>query len=64
MSKSRRKKKYERFSTEAIKNAIRIHYDSILLFENESYPTSYHLSVLALEEIAKSDSGTPIVKKV
>lgn len=55
MSKSRRRKKFERFSTEAIKNAIRIHLDSILLFENESYPSSYHLSVLALEEIAKSD---------
>lgn len=38
-----------------MKNAIRIHMDSILLFDNESYPSSYHLSVLALEEIAKSD---------
>ncbi|MDO6601650.1 AbiV family abortive infection protein [Arenibacter palladensis] len=55
MSKSRRRKKFEKFSTEAMKNAIRIHMDSILLFDNESYPSSYHLSVLALEEIAKSD---------
>lgn len=55
MSRSRRRKKFEKFSTEAMKNAIRIHMDSILLFDNESYPSSYHLSVLALEEIAKSD---------
>tara|TARA_R100001369_G_scaffold51978_1_gene78794 strand:+ start:2325 stop:2972 length:648 start_codon:yes stop_codon:yes gene_type:complete len=55
MSKSRRRKKFEKFSTGAMKNAIRIHMDSILLFDNESYPSSYHLSVLALEEIAKSD---------
>ena len=55
MSKSRRRKKFERFSTEAIKNALRIHLDSILLFNNKSYPSAYHLSVLALEEIAKSD---------
>ena len=55
MSKRRRRKKFEKFSTEAMKNAIRIHMDSILLFDNESYPSSYHLSVLALEEIAKSD---------
>ena len=55
MSKRRRRKKFEKFSTEAMKNAIRIHMDSILLFDNESYPSSHHLSVLALEEIAKSD---------
>ena len=55
MSRSRRRKKFEKFSTEAMKNAVRIHMDSILLFDNESYPSSYHLSVLALEEIAKSD---------
>lgn len=55
MSKiSRRIKKFEKLSTESIKNAIRLHLDSILLFDNKSYPSAYQLSVLALEEIAKS----------
>lgn len=38
-----------------MKNAIRLHFDSILLFNNESFPSSYTLAVLALEEISKSD---------
>lgn len=55
MSKvSRRIKKFEKLSTESFKNAIRLHKDSILLFDNKSYPSAYQLSVLALEEIAKS----------
>lgn len=56
MSKiSRRIKKFEKLSTESVKNAIRLHKDSILLFDNKSYPSAYQLSVLALEEIAKSN---------
>lgn len=55
MSKSRRINKFYRLSTEAIKNALRLHFDSILLFNNESFPSSYTLAVLALEEISKSD---------
>lgn len=55
MSKYRRQKKFEKFSTEAIKNALRLHFDSILLYDNKSYASAFHLSVLALEEIAKSD---------
>ncbi|SIT13705.1 abortive infection protein, AbiV family [Chryseobacterium ureilyticum] len=55
MSKvSRRIKKFEKLSVESIKNALRLHKDSILLFENKSYPSAYQLSVLSLEEIAKS----------
>lgn len=37
-----------------MKNAIRLHFDSILLFKNKSYPSAFQLSVLTLEEIAKS----------
>jgi AbiV family abortive infection protein len=55
MSKYRREIKFEKFSTEAIKNALRLHYDSILLYDNKSYASAFHLSVLTLEEIAKSD---------
>src|SRR5262245_6680941 len=37
----------------AFKNALRLHFDSILLFEHESYPSAYFLSILALEELGK-----------
>ena len=36
-----------------LENAVRLHFDSILLFENESYPSAYFLSILALEELGK-----------
>ncbi|WP_199913380.1 AbiV family abortive infection protein [Flagellimonas amoyensis] len=55
MSKSRRQAKFEKFSTEALKNSLRLHFDSILLYKNDSFASAFHLSVLALEEIAKSD---------
>ena len=35
-------------------NGIRIHFDSICLFNNSSYPSAFYLSVLAKEEIGKS----------
>jgi AbiV family abortive infection protein len=37
----------------AFKNALRLHFDCILLFEHESYPSAYFLSILALEELGK-----------
>jgi AbiV family abortive infection protein len=37
----------------AFENALRLDFDSILLFENESYPSAYALSILALEELGK-----------
>ncbi|WP_418502413.1 AbiV family abortive infection protein [Flagellimonas sp.] len=55
MSKSRRQAKFEKFSTEALKNSLRLHFDSILLYKNDSFASAFHISVLALEEIAKSD---------
>lgn len=55
MSKTRRILKFEKLSTLAMKNALRLHFDSILLFKNESIPSAFHLAVLALEEISKSD---------
>ncbi|MGM0479830.1 MAG: AbiV family abortive infection protein [Bacteroidota bacterium] len=42
-------------STEAMRNAVRLHLDSILLFSNKSFPSSFSLAVLALEEVSKSD---------
>ncbi|MDQ1591613.1 MAG: hypothetical protein QOG71_2240 [Pyrinomonadaceae bacterium] len=37
----------------AFENGIRLHFDSILLFEHESHPSAYFLSILALEEFGK-----------
>lgn len=37
----------------ALKNGLRLHKDSILLFNQKSYPSAYFLSILALEEIGK-----------
>ncbi len=37
----------------AFKNALRLHFDSILLFKNKSYPSAFFLSILAQEEFGK-----------
>jgi AbiV family abortive infection protein len=46
--------KLRKLATESFKNGLRLHFDSILLFENESFPSAFQLSVLALEEFSKS----------
>lgn len=46
-------KKFDRMGVLSFENAIRLHDDSILLFKNQSYPSSYALSVIALEELGK-----------
>jgi AbiV family abortive infection protein len=35
-------------------NGLNIHFDSILLFKNNSFSTSYFLAVIAIEEIGKA----------
>jgi AbiV family abortive infection protein len=47
--------KFKRISTEAFKNGLRLHFDSILLFNNDSFPSAFQLSVLSLEEFSKSN---------
>lgn len=49
------KYKLNRIATEALRNAIRLHFDSILLYENDSFPSAFQLSVLALEEFSKAN---------
>ncbi|MBB3169963.1 AbiV family abortive infection protein [Simiduia aestuariiviva] len=49
------KYKLNRIATESLRNAIRLHFDSVLLYENGSYPSALQLSVLALEEFAKAN---------
>jgi AbiV family abortive infection protein len=47
--------KFRRIATEALANGLRLHFDSILLYKNHSYPTSLQISIIALEEIAKAE---------
>ncbi len=46
--------KLKKFATESLKNGLRLHFDSILLYRNKSFPSALQLSILALEEISKS----------
>ncbi|TWX63349.1 AbiV family abortive infection protein [Colwellia sp. C1TZA3] len=46
--------KFKKIASEALKNSIRLHKDSILLYKNSSYPSAFQLSVLAMEELAKA----------
>ena len=48
------KYKLNKIAAESLKNTIRLHFDSILLYENGSYPSAFQLSVLALEEFSKA----------
>ena len=54
MPKKLSKYKFKRIATESFKNGLRLHFDSILLYSNGSFPSSFQLSVLALEEFSKS----------
>jgi len=46
--------KFKKLSTESFRNGLRLHFDSILLFNNDSFPSALQLSILALEEFSKS----------
>lgn len=46
--------KINKLGIEAFKNAIRLHFDSIKLFQDGSLPSAYALSILSQEEIGKS----------
>jgi AbiV family abortive infection protein len=46
--------KLDKMAGLSFENGLRLHFDSILLFENKSYPSAYFLSVLAIEEIGKA----------
>ena len=48
------KYKLKKLASESLRNCIRLHFDSSLLFNNESYPSAFQLSVLAIEEFAKA----------
>jgi AbiV family abortive infection protein len=46
--------KFKKLAWESMYNGIRLHEDSLLLFNNGSLPSALQLSILALEEIAKA----------
>lgn len=48
------KYKFRKIAEESLKNALRLHTDSTLLFYHGSFPSAFQLSVLALEELAKA----------
>ena len=54
MKKGLSEYKYKKIARESLINSLRLHFDSVLLFENECYPSSFQLSVLALEEFSKA----------
>lgn len=39
------KYKLNKIATESLRNTIRLHFDSILLYRNGSYPSAFQLSV-------------------
>lgn len=49
------KYKLNKIAADSLRNTIRLHFDSVLLYENESYPSAFQLSVLALEEFSKAN---------
>jgi AbiV family abortive infection protein len=46
--------KVDKMAGLSFENGLRLHFDSILLFENKCYPSAYFLSVLAIEEVGKA----------
>ncbi|MFM5409511.1 AbiV family abortive infection protein [Aeromonas veronii] len=49
------KYKLNKLAIESLRNTIRLHFDSVLLYENGSYPSALQISVLALEEFSKAN---------
>jgi AbiV family abortive infection protein len=47
------KYKLVKLATESLKNSLRLHFDSVLLFNSGSFASAFQLSVLSLEEFAK-----------
>jgi AbiV family abortive infection protein len=47
-------KKLEKLTLMAYQNAVRLHFDAMVLYGAESYAAAFQLSVLALEEMGKT----------
>ncbi|EHG1305238.1 TPA: AbiV family abortive infection protein [Vibrio alginolyticus] len=49
------KYKLNKLATESLRNVVRLHFDSVLLYDNGSFPSAFQLSVLAIEELSKAN---------
>ena len=47
--------KFRKIATESFRNGLRLHFDSIILYNIKSFPSSLLLSIIAMEEISKSN---------
>jgi AbiV family abortive infection protein len=47
-------RKYKQLALESLRNSLRLLKDAMALYEIGSYPTSFQLSILAIEEYAKA----------
>lgn len=45
--------KIDKMSLITFQNSLRLHLDSILLFNNKSYPSAFYISIISLEELGK-----------
>ncbi len=46
--------KIDKMGALAFKNCLRLHFDSIVLFNSKSYPSALYFSILSLEEFGKA----------
>lgn len=46
--------KFKKIAEESLRNGIRLHLDSIILYSEDRFPTALQLSIIAMEEIAKA----------
>ena len=47
-------RKLQHLAGQSLRNAIRLHFDSILLYKHKSFPSSFFISVIAMEELGKA----------
>jgi AbiV family abortive infection protein len=56
MRKTLSEYKFHRLGEESLRNGIRLHIDSIILYNEQRFPSAFQLSIIAMEEIAKAKS--------
>jgi AbiV family abortive infection protein len=44
----------QHFAGQSLRNAMRLHFDSILLYKYKSFPSAFFISVIAMEELGKA----------
>jgi AbiV family abortive infection protein len=54
MTKNLNLRKLQQVAALAMRNGIRLHFESITMYDSESYGTALFLSVIAMEEIGKA----------